>query len=45
MSPYGFFNQVIRKSGNYWVDTSMYDIQPPILLRNCITTIRTELES
>ena len=41
MVPFGFFNQIIRKSGNYWVDTSMYDIQPPAILRNCITAIRS----
>lgn len=45
MAPYGFFNQIIRKSGNYWTDSSMYDIQPPAVLRNCISTIRGELEN
>lgn len=44
MSAYPFFNQIIRKTGNLWVDTSMYDITPPKILKNCLETIRSELE-
>lgn len=39
MPTFGFFNQVIRKSGIHWPDTLAYDIQNPIVLRDCITNI------
>lgn len=40
MKKFTFFNQIIRKTGNFWADTSKYEIQPPIILKDCLTTIR-----
>jgi hypothetical protein len=44
MKKFNFFNQIIRKSGNFWSDTSKFEITPPILLKDCITTIRDQLK-
>lgn len=40
MSTFGFFNQVIRKSGNHWADTHAFEIQPPLVVRPCIDNMR-----
>lgn len=44
MSKFNFFNQILKKSGNHWASTLFYDIQPPAILRNCLTAIRSELK-
>lgn len=44
MKKFNFFNQIIRKSGNFWTDGTKFEITPPILLKDCITTIRDQLK-
>lgn len=36
MPSYGFFNQVIRKTGTHWTDSFAFEIQPPVMVRPCI---------
>lgn len=45
MAKFNFYNQLVKKSGNHWVDTSLYDIQPPAILRPCIDALRQQFES
>lgn len=45
IASFGYFNQLIKKTGNFWVDTSMYDIKPPNIIKDCITAIREQLSN